>query len=364
MTAITPQLEADFDNAPVPAEHKTPRITTREATDDGAFKRQGNYFTTRFGDAPGQARVEPGRYFILGSLGCGWARRQSIILRLLGLSDAVPFYLLTGKDEDGWLIATADNDIREKFGYDHLNDFYRATDPAFPGRGTSPTVIDSLTGKVVSNDYHVLPQDWEIAWRAYHSPEAPDLYPEDLRLDIDLLNQQIFDDVSNGTYKVIFASNPAAAKAAFGVFYARLADYDFHLSTRRYLFGERLTDSDIRLFQTLSSFERSYRPALAAIFGEEEAKQLWEFEHLWGYARELFQAGLASEKEQYFLGLVPGPSGRYLKSRGFTPEGYALRPASESLSSWLAPVDRSSLTGSSDSSGPGGGGSRIHWQYV
>jgi putative glutathione S-transferase len=184
-----------------------------------------------------------------------------------------------------------------------------------------------------------------------------------LRQSIDLLNQQLFDDVNNGTYKVIFAKNPVAAKSAFDVFYARLAEYDFRLTTRRYLFGDRITDSDIRLFQTLSSFERAYRPALAKIFGEAETKQIWDFPHLWAYARDLFAQGFASELEQYFLGLVPGPSGDYLAGKGFLPPGYQLRPPAESLAAWQEPAGRESLGGSPVFSGPGGGGTTVHWTF-
>jgi len=352
--------------APV-APFKEPLLTgapTPEKTADGSFVRQRNWFTTRFGPGPDQAPVEPGRYFILGSLGCGWARRQHIILRLLGLDQAVPFYQLTGKDEHGWVISEKDNDIRRRFGYDHLNDFYRATDPTFEGRGTSPSVIDGQTGKVVSNDYHVLPHDWEVAWAAHHRPGAPDLYPEDLRISIDLLNQQLFDDVNNGPYKVIFATNKEAARAAFDVYYARLGDLDFRLSTRRYLFGPRLTDADIRLFQTLSSFERNYRPALARLFGEAEAKQVWDYPHLWDYARDLFQQGLTDAAERYYLGWGPDENGEYIPRNGFTAPDYPLRPNAETLAHWSEPVDRSHLTGDSVYSGPGAGGTIDHWRYV
>ncbi|MDR1448907.1 MAG: glutathione S-transferase [Propionibacteriaceae bacterium] len=357
---ISPELEAELSArpAPVPLSERNP--VGPESTGDGAFARQRNWFNTRFGPGPFDAPVEPGRYFILGSLGCGWARRQHIILRLLGLSEAVPFYFLNGRDADGWLIVKHGNDIKERFGFSHLNDFYRLTDPAFQGRGTSPTVIDSRTGRVVSNNYHLLPHDWETAWAPFHALGAPDLYPEPLRPAINLLNQQLFDDVNNGTYKVIFAGNQAAARAAFDIFYARLADYDFRLASRRYLFGPQLTDSDIRLFQTLSSFERSYRPALASRFGEAETRPIADFPNLWGYARDLFQQGLADEIEQYFLGLRPGPSGAYAGG-GFVPEGYVLRPAAESLADWLAPHDRAGLTGSVLSSGPGAGGSAERW---
>ncbi|MDR1387160.1 MAG: glutathione S-transferase [Propionibacteriaceae bacterium] len=337
---------------------------TPERTADGAFVRQRNWFNTRFGPGPGQAPVEPGRYFILGSLGCGWARRQNILLRLLGLTEAVPFYLLTGKDEIGWIISEQGNDIRQRFGYDHLNGFYERTDSAYRGRATSPTVIDGQTGLVVSNNYHLLPQDWETVWQPFHAPGAPDLYPADLRQSIDLLNQQIFDDVNNGTYKVVFARGEAAARVAFDVFYARLAEYDFRLSTRRYLFGPRLTDSDVRLFQTLSSFERSYRPALAGRFGEAATKQVWDFPNLWGYARDLFAQGFASPQEQYHLGWAPDQSGQYLSHAGFAPAGYELRPPAESLAAWSEPVDRSGLTDAAEAPGPGGGGSVENWTFA
>jgi putative glutathione S-transferase len=360
-------LQAEFVDPPRPK--NATAIPERkpggpEQSPDGAFVRQGNWFAGRFGSGPGQAPVEPGRYFILGSLGCGWARRQRIILRLLGLESAIPFYLLTGRDENGWQIARWGNDLRERFGHDHLLQFYRATDPDFAGRATSPTVIDGQTGTVVSNDYHLLPQDLEVAWRPHHAPTAPDLYPEHWRQQIDLLNQQIFDDVNNATYKVIFAENRRAARTAFDLFYARLAEYDFRLASRRYLFGDALTDSDIRLFQTLSSFERSYRPALAAIFGEAETKQVWDFPNLWAYARDLFGGDFADELERYFLGLVPGETGEYLPSRGFTRPDYPLRPGAESLAAWLEPTDRAALTGGSPIfSGPGGGGSAAHWHF-
>ncbi|MDR1263978.1 MAG: glutathione S-transferase, partial [Propionibacteriaceae bacterium] len=222
--------------------------TSVEQTSDGAFRRQRNWFSGRFGPEPGQFPVEPGRYVVLGSIGCGWARRQRIILRLLGLDTAVRFVQLTGRDEQGWLISPQGDDLLARFGTHRLNDFYKATDPSYQGRGTSPTVLDLTTGKVVSNNYHLLPQDWETVWAPHHQPDAPDLYPVGLRQEIDLLNQQLFDDVNNGTYKVLFATNPAAARVAHTVLAARLADLDFRLTSRRYLFGPALTDSDIRLF--------------------------------------------------------------------------------------------------------------------
>lgn len=364
MATLIQELETELNETPAsppPATTSFPE-TNVEQTPDGAFRRQRNWFNGRFGDGEGQFPAEPGRYRLLGSVGCGWCRRQLIVQRLLGLSEALPYELLHGRDADGWRIARSEGDVVERFGTDRLNDFYLRTDPGFRGRGTSPTVIDVETGTVVSNDYHTLSIDLETAWKPFHAPGAPDLYPEALRQEIDLLNQQIFDDVNNGTYKVIFATNPAAATIALRVFETRLADYDFRLATRRYLFGEQLTDSDVRLFVTLSSYERGYRPRIVSILGEENVARLADFPHLWDYARDLFAQGFADEREQYFLGLIPGPSGEYVAHRGFTGS-LPLPPAEEALAAWQQPHGREGLTGSPLYSGPGSGGSAELWRF-
>jgi putative glutathione S-transferase len=329
-----------------------------EQTEDGAFRRQRNWFSGRFGTD--EFPVEPGRYAVLGSIGCGWARRQHIILRLTGLEASVPFIVLTGRSGDGWKISGVDNDIKERFGTDHLNDFYRRTDPDYKGRGTSPTVVDLVTGRVVSNNYHLLPQDWETVWSPFHKEGAPDLYPEALRKEIDLTNQQIFDDINNGTYKVLFATNPEAAKAAYTVFAARLADFDFRLKSRRYLFGPQITDSDVRLFQTLASYERGYRVGIVKLYGEENVVQISDFENLWAYGRDLFQNGFTDDLERFFLGFIPGPSGEYLPGH----HGPTLRTGAEALAAWSEPHGREGLTGSPYYSGPGGGGSFERWTFA
>lgn len=275
--------------------------------------------------------------------------------------------MIYGRDGEGWKLTVSPGSVGEKFGYDRLNDFYRATDPHFSGRGTSPTVIDTHTGTVVTNNYHILSIDLETAWRQFHAADAPDLYPEELRQEIDLLNQQLFDDVNNGTYKVIFATTVDAARAAYTVFAARLADYDFRLASRRYLFGDQLTDSDVRLFQTLESFENGYRPGIVAKLGED-ILHIWDFPHLWAYARDLFQTpGFIDDAELYELGYVPGEDGEY--SHGFSkrednPFGHPDFSGREAhYQAWLEPAGRENLSGSPLYSGPGGGGSYELWSF-
>lgn len=219
-----------------------------------------------------------------------------------------------------------------------LMDAYKATEPNYRGRATSPTVIDMTNGKVVTNNYHILSIDLETAFKPFRKPGAPDLYPEDLRQKIDLLNQQIFDDVNNGTYKVNFATSKGAAKAAYEVFKARLADYDFRLASRRYLFGPNLTDSDVRLFQTLESYEIGYRPEFLESLGlsDDEVVHVWDYPNLFAYARDPFS-----------------PADHTLQS--VKDERKAL------YERWLEPAGCEALSGSPYYSGPGVGGSFELW---
>jgi putative glutathione S-transferase len=331
-----------------------------EQTGDGAFRRQPNRFRTRFGGGPGQAPVEANRYRLVVSTICGWSRRQTIALRLLGLTDAISVGYVSHRGDDGWEFGDDPDGVDPVLRVPRLNDVYRATDPQYRGRGTVPTVVDLRTGTVVTNDYHTLSIDLETAWAPLHAPGAPDLYPADLRPRIDLFNQQLFDDVNNGPYKVLFASSPAAATVAAGVWEARLADLDLRLTSRRYLFGDRITDSDVRLFVTLASFDTGYRPAFPAHL--EHARRISDFPNVWAYARDLFATpGFVDDREKAGLGLIPRVDGTYHYGFG----GRVPAPAGhDPLTPWLEPSGREALTGVAVASGPGDAGLEDYWRFA
>jgi glutathionyl-hydroquinone reductase len=85
------------------------------------------------------------------------------------------------------------------------------------------------------------------------NPEL-DLYPEDLRQDIDALNEWIYPSINNGVYRCGFATKQSAYNEAFEELFSALDRAENILSTRRYLCGDRLTEADIRLFVTLIRF--------------------------------------------------------------------------------------------------------------
>jgi putative glutathione S-transferase len=158
---------------------------------------------------------------------------------------------------------------------------------------------------------------------------------------------------------VLFARSTEAARAAKRVFEARLADLDFRLASRRYVFGDRLTDSDVRLFVTLASFDTNYRPNFPAELGTPA--RIVDFPHLWAYSRDLFTTpGFVDARERYSLGLAPDANGNY--RRGFGQDPIA-RPESDPLAPWLVAHGRERLAGSPVTSGPGGAGTDRLWSW-
>jgi putative glutathione S-transferase len=258
---------------------------TREIGGNGRFVRQANRFTTPFGKGPGELPVAPGRYRLLWAPICPWAHRSVIVRRLLGLEKVISLGTAHPvRTPNGWEFSRDPGGVDPVLGIRYLSELYQATDPSYEGRATVPTVADIKTKMVVNNDYFRLTNYLETAWKAYHRPGAPDLYPQDLQTEINALNQVIFDEVNNGAYKCGFARSQAAYEESFDVLFARLDQLDDRLSRQRYLFGDKLTDTDVRLYVTLARFDAAYYGAFRT-----NLRRIVDYTHLWAYARDLYQ---------------------------------------------------------------------------
>ena len=90
--------------------------------------------------------------------------------------------------------------------------------------------------------------------------ESPlDLYPSDIASEIDALNDQMYHGLNNGVYRAGFATTQVAYEDAFKQVFATLDALDARLvDGRRFLFGDRFTESDIRAFVTLVRFDVAY----------------------------------------------------------------------------------------------------------
>jgi putative glutathione S-transferase len=65
--------------------------------------------------------------------------------------------------------------------------------------------------------------------------------------------------------------------------FATLDDLDQRLASRRFLFGDSLTEADVRLWVTLARFDAVYVTHFKA-----NLRRLADYPHLWPYARDLY----------------------------------------------------------------------------
>jgi putative glutathione S-transferase len=194
--------------------------------------------------------------------------------------------------------------------------------------------VDIKTKKVVNNDYFRLTNYLETSWAPFHKENAPDLYPEHLRAEIDALNDIIFHEVNNGVYKCGFAHSQEAYEQAYNTLFARLDELEERLSNQRYLFGDLMTDSDIRLYVTLARFDVAYHTAFKA-----NRNRIVDFPNLWAYARDLYQTpGFGDTTD--FESIKKG----YFASANVIANPLKIVPKGPDVSGWNTPHNRERLS--------------------
>ena len=82
---------------------------------------------------------------------------------------------------------------------------------------------------------------------------------------------------------MMFAQSITAYEEAFEDFYNALDQIEERLSKKRFLFGDYVTDSDVRLFVTLARFDTHYYRNLGPI-----KHRVVDYENIWGYCRDLY----------------------------------------------------------------------------
>lgn len=265
-----------------------PTETVSEIDEYGNFHRQPNRFTDGFG--AGKNPVEKDRYILFWAKGCHWSNRAAITRELLGLEDAIKVEIVDWADDGtyekplGWEFVNSPDHINKETGAQFLSELYYNADPTYEGRATVPSFVDYTTKKVVNNDYHRLTNYLEVDFKPFHKKNAPDLYPEAMRDEIDKLNWWLFENVNNAVYRAQFAQSLQAFSDAYETLFAGFEAMEERLKNKRFLFGDYVTDSDIRLYVTLARFDVSYSRNIGPC-----KHRLVDYENLWGYARDLYQ---------------------------------------------------------------------------
>ena len=237
----------------------------QKADKDGRFVRQTSSFRNWItpDGAPGPTgkggfRAEPGRYRLFVALICPWASRALIARKLKGLDDMIPVTVVNPTlTNQGWRFGDyPGTDADPLFGSRYMHEIYTRADPHFTGRATVPVLWDTALNVMVNNESADILRMFDTAFE-HLVPSDLRLYPAELATEIDALNPRLYDLLNNGVYKAGFASSqPAYEEALEGVF-TMLDELEGRL-TGDYLFGDRLTETDIRAFVTLIRFDAAY----------------------------------------------------------------------------------------------------------
>jgi putative glutathione S-transferase len=257
-----------------------------EQSKSGEFKRQEDAFrdwVRRDGSTPYQP--ERGRYHLYVSLACPWAHRTIILRKLKGLEETIGLTVVDPvRDERGWAFRDGPGHSADPVnGFHFLSEAYRATDPDYRGRVTVPVLWDKKTKRIVSNSDDDLLRMFNSEFEEFAASDY-DFYPPELRDEIDEVNELVYQRVNNGVYRAGFATVQQAYERAAKRLFETLDQLDARLASQRYLLGQRMTESDWRLFPTLIRFDAVYHGHFKC-----NLRRIVDYSNLWPYLRDLYQ---------------------------------------------------------------------------
>lgn len=233
----------------------------------------------------GGFKAESGRYHLYVSLACPWAHRTLIFRVLKGLEDMISISTVHWYMADkGWTFDSGDGVVPDSVNNaDYMYQIYTAAMPSYSGRVTVPVLWDKQKNTIVSNESPEIIRMFNSAFDDAGAKPG-DYYPEELRSEIDHLNERIYESVNNGVYKCGFATTQEAYEEALTPLFDTLDWLDERLSSRRYLTGNSITEADWRLFTTLVRFDPVYVGHFKC-----NIKRIADYPNLSEYLRDLYQ---------------------------------------------------------------------------
>lgn len=245
----------------------------------GNFVRLNSTFRNRV------TEPEAGRYHLYISYACPWACRALIFLYLKGLENTISYSVVEPLMlEMGWVFGeentpTADPIYHLKF----LHQLYQKASPNCTSKVTVPVLWDKKNQTIVNNESSEIIRIFNSDFHAFCEKQY-DYYPNELKIQIDEINDFIYHHINNGVYKCGFASTQKAYDLAYDHLFSALDKIETLLSKQAYLVGEKITEADWRLFTTLIRFDMVYVSHFKC-----NKKCLREYPNLSNYVRALYQ---------------------------------------------------------------------------
>ena len=268
------------------------------------------------------------RYRLYVGMGCPWAHRTLVTRALKGLEEAIAISIVYPSPDAGiWVLS------EPELGCNTVPELYQLSQSGYTGRCTVPILWDEQTNTIVNNESAEIIELLNSEFNQYAQYPDFDLYPAELKEQIDQWNEKIYHAVNNGVYRCGFAQTQQAYNQASQELFSTLDEIDILLASNRYLCGDRLTLADIRLFTTLFRFDIVYYGLFKC-----NLRRIADYNNLGAYLRDLYQLpGVAATcdlervKQDYYGNLFP------LNPGGIIPLG-------PDIASLLQPHHRDQMT--------------------
>jgi glutathionyl-hydroquinone reductase len=219
----------------------------------------------------------PHRFHLYVSYACPWAHRTLIVRNIKNLKDIISVSVADPfMGEKGW---TFSSDIDPKY----LAVIYVATKKDYTGKISVPVLWDKEAKSILNNESSEIIRILNTSFDHLTQSDI-DLYPDQLKDEIDRVNAMIYEHINNGVYKTGFAGNQKAYEEAYDELFDALDVVESILSERSYLAGDFFTEADIRLFTTLLRFDAVY-------YGHFKCnkKRIVDYHNLHNYLKSIYQ---------------------------------------------------------------------------
>jgi glutathionyl-hydroquinone reductase len=271
-----------------------------EQTAAGEFQRQEDVFREWISNNGSTSYpAAAGRYHLYVSLACPWASRTIIVRKLKGLEDVIGLAIVDPfRDEKGWAfrdpeLSKPGSDLRrlDDFestdpinGFRYLSEAYKASDPKFNGRVTVPVLWDKQTKTIVNNCEDDICPMFNSVFNEFAKNKDVDLFPTEIAMEQAKLSDFLYENINNGVYRAGFATRQKPYERACKRLFDALDEMEKRLTSSRYLFGNRIVESDWRLFCTLIRFDVVYHGHFKC-----NLRRIVDFPNLQGYMLDLYQ---------------------------------------------------------------------------
>lgn len=250
-------------------------ISKSKMEKDGSYNRRPSSFRNWI-EKGGKYEPEAGRYHLIVSYACPWAHRTLITRKLKGLEDIVSLSVVSPHmGSNGWPFKNADEfpgatDDGGIMGAQHVKDIYLKVQPDYDGKFTVPVLFDTKSQSIVNNESSEILRMFNTAFNDMITPEQAslDLYPENLRDEIEKSHEWVYPTINNGVYRSGFATSQSAYEDAVTKLFDSLDRVEKIFESQKsqnanskgeyFLISDRLTESDIRLYTTIVRFDPVY----------------------------------------------------------------------------------------------------------